>query len=116
MGSGVSRLRAARLKPSWSRFLRHIPEWAFGVNLRLLRMRPKIRRPLCLKCGMCVEACPKEAITEQAGTGYPLIDKAKCIDCFCCLESCQQSAIATQYCLGNFLSITSKKRRTEHQP
>lgn len=110
-GSGVAVLRATRLKPSLSRFLKLLPEWAFGVNLRLLRMRPKIRERLCIRCGMCTEACPREAIREQAGTGYPAIDKAKCIDCFCCLESCPQSAIAVQYSLGNLFGITRNQRR-----
>lgn len=115
MGSGVAKLRTARMKPSLSRFLRYVPEWAFGVNLRLLRMRPKIRERRCIKCGMCAEACPQEAIKAQAGTGYPAIDKTACIDCFCCLESCPQSAIAVQYSLGNLFSITRNKRRTEKQ-
>lgn len=115
MGSGLAVLRAARMKPSLSRYLRLVPEWAFGARLHLMRMRPKIRERLCLRCGMCAEACPKEAIKDHADTGYPMIDKAKCIDCFCCLESCPQSAIAVQYTLGKFISITKDKRKTESQ-
>lgn len=114
LGSGLPLLNATRLKPSLARFLKHVPEWAFGVNLRLLRMRPRIRERLCVKCGMCAEACPRKAIKERADTGYPAIDKARCIDCFCCLESCPQSAIAVQYCLGNWFGITRNKRGTDN--
>lgn len=105
-GSGIAALRKARMRPSMSRLMNFFPEWVFARKLRLLRMRPKIRQAMCVKCGMCVEACPRKVISLQAQTGYPIIDERACIDCFCCLESCPQSAIAVQYRLGRFIRVT----------
>lgn len=116
VGSGLARLRAARLKPSLARVIHLIPEWVYGKKIRPFRMRPKIRGRRCVKCGICAAACPRQAIRAAAGSGYPAIDKAACIDCFCCLESCPQSAIAVQYSLGHLLRLTRYKRTTEHQP
>lgn len=111
IGSGLDRLGAARMKQSLSRLLNKIPEWAFARKLRLYRMRPNIRRRMCVKCGMCAGACPRGAIHTDA-SGFPIIDKSACIDCFCCLESCPQSAIAVQYSFGGILRLTLNKRAT----
>ena len=108
VGSGMAALRRARLRPSMSRWLNFVPEWMFARKLRLFRMRPRIREAMCVKCGMCAEACPRHAIT--AGTGVPTIERGRCIDCFCCLESCPQSAIAVEYRLGGLLRFTRSKR------
>ena len=112
VGSGMPILRKAHMKPSVSRFLMRLPEWAFGGNLRLAKMRPKIRQRLCVKCGMCAEACPRGAITMSGADRFPIIARKQCIDCFCCLESCPKSSIAVQYCLGNLFGITREKPQT----
>lgn len=110
-GSGVEKLRAARMRQSvWRKMLSLVPEWAYARRLRLCRVRPNIRESMCVRCGMCAEACPRGAIGTHAKTGYPVIDKALCIDCFCCLETCPQSAIATRYSLGGVLRFTRNKR------
>lgn len=109
-GTGIAKLRRARMKQSLLRkIIGAVPEWAYARRLRLYRIRPNIREAMCVKCGMCAEACPREAIST-ATSGYPLIDQALCIDCFCCLETCPQSAIATRHCLGGVLSFTNNKR------
>ncbi len=45
----------------------------------------------CTGCEMCVNLCPKQAITMKAndnGFFYPEIDSSKCIDCGICHKSC----------------------------
>jgi len=111
VGSGLPRLREARLKPSLARYLKHIPEWSYRLTPLLFRLRPWVRRRLCVKCGMCVATCPRNAIREQARTGYPAVRLADCIGCFCCLESCPQSAFAVRLYLGGRLCIAQQRRR-----
>jgi uncharacterized protein (DUF362 family)/Pyruvate/2-oxoacid:ferredoxin oxidoreductase delta subunit len=94
VGSGVTTLRAARLRPSVSRYLRYIPEPVFRLVTRLVRLRPVIREQQCVKCGICAGICQRQAIHEQGNEGYPRIDPATCIVCFCCMESCPRGAIA----------------------
>ncbi len=49
-------------------------------------------RPLtsaaCTLCGLCVKACPEQAIAQDCKT----IDSEKCISCFRCIRSCPQKA------------------------
>lgn len=111
VGSGVERLRAASLKPSVARHLRHVPEPLFKLSTRFLRLRPRIKRSLCVKCGLCATVCPRKAIGEDSKTGYPVIAPAQCIDCFCCLESCPQTAIALALYLGNVFCIAQQSRK-----
>ncbi|HWI57634.1 MAG TPA: DUF362 domain-containing protein [Bacillota bacterium] len=111
VGSGVSRLRAANLKPSVARYLGRIPEPVFRLTTRLFRLRPRIKKALCAKCGICAGVCPKQAIKDDPGTGYPVINPAGCIDCFCCLESCPQTAIAMALYLGNYFCIAQQTRK-----
>jgi len=44
----------------------------------------------CVKCKLCVDQCPVDAITM---TDYPRFDDKKCIQCYCCHEICPESAI-----------------------
>ncbi len=111
VGSGVDALRAARLRPSVARYLRHIPEPIFRLATRLFRLRPKIQEPQCVKCGICTETCPRQAIRERAGSGYPVIEPASCIVCFCCMESCPRGAIAMDLYFGSALRFARRQRR-----
>ena len=44
----------------------------------------------CIKCQMCKNHCPKQAISMNP---FPEVDKKKCIRCFCCIEICPQDAM-----------------------
>jgi len=44
----------------------------------------------CIKCKMCANHCPVQAISMQP---FPVIDKNKCIRCFCCIEICPTDAM-----------------------
>lgn len=45
----------------------------------------------CIKCGICVDECPVEAISE--GDETYIIDKGKCTDCGACSDVCPNEAI-----------------------
>lgn len=47
----------------------------------------------CIGCGICVDACPNEAISMD---GVAKIDPDNCIDCEACVGECPQSAISMQ--------------------
>ena len=111
LGSGVSQLREARLKPSLSRYLKHVPEWMYALTPFLFRLRPRIEKRLCVKCGICAATCPRNAIRGHARTGYPTVNQANCIGCFCCVESCPQSAFAVGLYLGSLFCIARQRRR-----
>ena len=45
---------------------------------------------VCLRCGLCIEHCPVQAV---ALSPYPTVDHGKCIRCYCCLEFCPHDAM-----------------------
>ena len=45
----------------------------------------------CLACGVCMDECPNDAISE--GDDVYLIDTAKCDDCGLCADICPNDAI-----------------------
>jgi len=45
----------------------------------------------CVACGLCVEACPHNAIRFQGTT--PVIIQSRCQQCGACVNVCPQSAI-----------------------
>ena len=51
----------------------------------------KIRRDLCLGCGLCAENCPTQAISLR--WGQAVIDQSQCNQCRLCLDICPQGAI-----------------------
>jgi len=115
MGSGLPRLRAARLKPSLSRFLRFIPEPFFRASTMLWQLRPGIMEKECIKCGRCVTNCPKKTIHEHERAGFPRVDQKNCIACFCCMESCPKGAIALKLYFGSWFCVARKRRRKVDQ-
>lgn len=62
---------------------------------KLIRRRPKIKKELCVRCGICVKSCPVEggALHFQKKGKPPVYDYGKCIGCYCCQEMCPQQAI-----------------------
>lgn len=44
----------------------------------------------CVKCGLCVPACPLEIISE--GDDKYVIDAEKCVSCGACAEVCPVEA------------------------
>jgi len=52
----------------------------------------RVRKDLCLGCGLCAESCPRQAISLPSGLAQ--IDQNRCNHCGLCLDVCPQGAIA----------------------
>jgi len=51
----------------------------------------RVRKDLCVGCGLCIENCPQEAVSVQSGKAW--IDRTRCNCCGICLDICPQGAI-----------------------
>ena len=49
--------------------------------------------PGCAHCGICIQACPVQAIYKDPKTGFVLTDKEKCIGCHACEKVCPKDVI-----------------------
>ena len=61
---------------------------------RHFQRKPYIVEKDCIRCGICVEACPvdgKALVLNKPNA--PVYDYKKCIACFCCQEMCPKKAI-----------------------
>lgn len=54
-------------------------------------MALRVRNELCVGCGLCVESCPRGAISLQSGQAQ--INPIKCNRCGLCLDVCPRGAI-----------------------
>jgi len=69
--------------------------------------KPDIDASSCKNCGICMQHCPPQAISEK--NGMMVIDRGKCISCFCCHELCSNEAIRiVQPFLGRCMSAISR--------
>lgn len=59
-----------------------------GKKAQHLGQFPRVRNSKCIKCGLCREKCPVNAIREDFS-----IDKKKCIGCGKCVSVCPYGAI-----------------------
>lgn len=73
---------AERVIPSW------LTEKAFDW---LYEAKPRVRIEHCRQCGLCVQACPSQAL-EISELGLHL-DQNLCIECYCCLEHCPSEGL-----------------------
>ncbi len=55
-------------------------------------LKPVILKDKCIKCGVCIKACPVNAIKYYKNQ-YAKIIKQECIRCYCCHEMCQSKAV-----------------------
>jgi len=69
-----------------------IPAWLIGKAFDwLYEAKPKVRSENCQECGLCVQACPAQALTlSEQGLA---LNRGLCIECYCCLEHCPHEGL-----------------------
>jgi uncharacterized protein (DUF362 family)/NAD-dependent dihydropyrimidine dehydrogenase PreA subunit len=71
----------------------NIPHFAKRILKNVFTKKPRIHKKICRGCGVCVKACPGNALSMQKNV--PVFDYARCIRCYCCQEMCPEGAIKT---------------------
>lgn len=92
VGGKIEVLSDYQLPGSSMNILNKMPTALIGLLKPIINMiyvRPQIDPKKCVKCRMCVNACPAKAID---GTSFK-INKNLCIMCFCCRELCKYGAV-----------------------
>ena len=79
--------------PSGAHLLRLLPDWLVRRAGRILWVRPAFSATACVRCGLCVKACPVHALALPSGSPAPRLDPRRCISCSCCHEVCPRDAI-----------------------
>lgn len=79
--------------PSGAHLLRLLPDWLVRRAGSIVWVRPAFSAEACVQCGLCVKACPVQALALPAGAVRPLLDTPRCISCSCCHEICPRDAI-----------------------
>lgn len=51
----------------------------------------RVKKDLCLGCGVCLDTCPRDAISIVSGQAE--INQRRCNQCQACIPSCPQDAI-----------------------
>ena len=73
----------------------------------IIKRKPKIKKNLCIACGICVNSCPVDggALHFKKKGKPPVYDYKKCIECYCCQEMCPKKAIfAHQHPIAKIIS------------
>ena len=74
---------------------------------RFLLKKPYVIQKRCIKCKICVNACPlsDKAISFNEKENRISYDYSKCIRCYCCQEMCQSKAIEVKTPILNKILI-----------
>lgn len=72
-----------------------LTSYSAPVFKKHIMRRPAINPNTCIKCGICVDACPvaPKVLSQAAKTETPTFAYARCIRCYCCQEVCPVGAI-----------------------
>lgn len=59
----------------------------------LLDRKPYIKKENCIRCGVCIQACPLKQKAIFFKKGKLAYNYRQCIKCYCCQEMCPEKAI-----------------------
>ncbi len=79
--------------PSGAHLLRLLPDWLVRRAGSIVWVRPAFSSMACVRCGLCVKACPVHALSLPLDAPCPELDRPRCISCSCCHEVCPKDAI-----------------------
>jgi len=84
---------------NWDSALRidSIPAADTTTMIAHVQVQPEVYENTCISCGLCVEACPQDAMSLIEGKA--VIDLGKCTACGECVRVCPVNAI-TNSCFG----------------
>jgi uncharacterized protein (DUF362 family)/Pyruvate/2-oxoacid:ferredoxin oxidoreductase delta subunit len=69
-----------------------IPAWLVGKAFDwLYEAKPRVRSESCQACGLCVQACPSQALSLSEQGLH--LKQELCIECYCCLEHCPSEGL-----------------------
>ena len=88
-----------------SGLLRWIPVPWRGAVHRWVDLRPRLDRRACVRCRICQQVCPVDAIAWDEG---PRIDERRCVRCLCCHEMCPNGAMGV---VSSFLASWARWTR-----
>lgn len=66
----------------------------FSIFSRKNKTGYKVEDEGCIKCGICVRACPTDAIIWESKQLDPVINKSECIVCGKCEKKCPREVIS----------------------
>lgn len=79
--------------PAGAHLMNWVPGWLIRIAMGAIWVRPAFSEEKCVKCGLCVKACPVNALTLNQKMQAPRLNKKECITCSCCHEVCPEDAI-----------------------
>ena len=91
LGDRLEKFIASNFELPASSIRRKIPRPIIELAKKLLRFYPQVNHRICVRCGACIEVCPKKVIRKRNDRIF--IDYSRCISCFCCQETCPHSAM-----------------------
>ncbi|HXV19874.1 MAG TPA: DUF362 domain-containing protein [Desulfuromonadales bacterium] len=95
LGDSLEKLRVRGFRPAKVTDVNFgLPPLLKNVLKDSLTARPVPDFQLCKRCGICIEACPPQAM--RIDDDKLQIDYQRCIRCFCCQELCPYGALLTR--------------------
>jgi len=91
LGDSIDSVKVSGFEFSQIGFLNKIPASMFWLIKYLINFKVSIDRKKCIKCKLCQESCPADAITINSDKCS--VDTPKCLLCLCCREICPHGAI-----------------------
>jgi len=69
----------------------------------------KLNKEKCIKCGMCLNVCPREVLSMNANKEIAIINRDRCIECGACTKNCPTTAITVTPGVGCAYAIIKSK-------